>query len=57
VLNPVPDMDSESLYKLRCTLLGHSADVRGVAAGSSNGDTEFIVTGSRDRTTKVWIPT
>ncbi|CAG7833242.1 unnamed protein product [Allacma fusca] len=44
-------------YKLRCTLLGHSMDVRGVATGDTEGGKHFIVSSSRDRTSKVWMPT
>ncbi len=44
------------LYKLRCTLLGHSMDVRGVSTGLTEGGKEFIVSGSRDRSAKIWMP-
>ena len=44
-------------FKIRCTLLGHSLDVRGVAAGETEGGKEFIVSGSRDKTAKVWMAT
>ncbi|MCL4124818.1 UNVERIFIED_CONTAM: hypothetical protein GTU68_054159 [Idotea baltica] len=37
-------------YKLRCSLIGHSMDVRAVAV-SPEGD---IVTASRDKTAKLW---
>ncbi|XP_023235769.1 phospholipase A-2-activating protein-like isoform X2 [Centruroides sculpturatus] len=41
-------------YKLRCTLLGHSDDVRAVApAYYPEGG---IITGSRDRTIRLWTP-
>lgn len=36
-------------YKLSCELLGHSLDVRSVDVCDS-----FIVSGSRDKTAKVW---
>ncbi|KAL7641525.1 UNVERIFIED_CONTAM: hypothetical protein RMT77_007396 [Armadillidium vulgare] len=41
---------SSNEYKLRCSLLGHSMDVRAIAV-ASNGD---IVTASRDETAKLW---
>ncbi|ODN00533.1 Phospholipase A-2-activating protein [Orchesella cincta] len=43
-------------YKLRCTLLGHSMDVRGVASGITEGGKDYIVSGSRDKKTKIWTP-
>lgn len=43
-------------YRLRCTLLGHSMDVRAVATGITQGGKEFVVSGSRDRSTKIWMP-
>lgn len=36
-------------YKLSCELLGHSLDVRSVAVYNN-----YIVSGSRDKTAKVW---
>lgn len=36
-------------YKLSVELFGHSLDVRSVAAAEN-----YIVSGSRDKTTKVW---
>lgn len=36
-------------YKLSCELVGHSLDVRTVAVCD-----EFIVSGSRDKTAKIW---
>lgn len=49
-------MDGQiAAYKLRCTLLGHSKDVRCVTTGEFAGE-ECIVTGSRDRTAKLWFP-
>lgn len=41
-------------YRLRCSLLGHSMDVRAVAA--AHKPEGAIVTGSRDRTTRIWLP-
>lgn len=41
-------------YRLRCSLLGHSMDVRAVAA--AHHPEGAIVTGSRDRTTRIWLP-
>lgn len=38
-------------YKLSCELLGHSLDVRGVAEGDN-----FVLSGSRDKTVKIWHP-
>lgn len=46
---------TEKNYKLRCTLLGHSMDVRGVATGVSDNGSEYIVSGSRDKKAKIWI--
>lgn len=40
-------------YRLRCSLLGHSMDVRAAAVSHAHPDT--IITGSRDRTARVWI--
>ena len=42
-------------YKLRCTLPGHSKDVRCVAVGDFSFGSA-IVSGSRDKTAKLWIP-
>ncbi|KAF5295352.1 hypothetical protein FQR65_LT01542 [Abscondita terminalis] len=39
-------------FKLRASLHGHSLDVRSVAVTLKNG----IVSGSRDKTAKLWIP-
>lgn len=36
-------------YKLSCELLGHSLDVRSVAVHNN-----YIVSGSRDKTAKLW---
>ncbi|XP_053677354.1 phospholipase A-2-activating protein [Anopheles nili] len=36
-------------FKLSCELIGHKLDVRAVAEGK-----DFLVSGSRDKTTKVW---
>lgn len=38
-------------YKLSCELLGHSLDVRAVADGNN-----LILSGSRDKTVKIWNP-
>lgn len=44
-------------YKLSCELLGHSMDVRSVAAGANLPEGgQKIVSGSRDKTTKLWNP-
>jgi len=43
-------MASMNDYKLSCELIGHSLDVRAVAQGPSGE----IVSGSRDKTTKIW---
>lgn len=40
-------------YKLSCELLGHSMDVRAVCAGNVAGET--IISGSRDKSAKVWV--
>lgn len=39
-------------YKLSCVLLGHSSDVRSVAVTHEG----YIVTGSRDKSAKIWKP-
>ncbi|KAI4461369.1 phospholipase a-2-activating protein [Holotrichia oblita] len=39
-------------FKLSCTLVGHSLDVRSVCATASNN----IISGSRDKTAKLWKP-
>uniref|UniRef100_T1J7G6 Phospholipase A-2-activating protein n=1 Tax=Strigamia maritima TaxID=126957 RepID=T1J7G6_STRMM len=41
-------------YKLRCNLIGHSMDVRAIALGYLPEDS--IITGSRDRSAKIWVP-
>ena len=44
-------------YKLRCELLGHSKDVRSVTAAAEQIEGgQIIVSGSRDKTTKLWKP-
>lgn len=44
-------------FKLSCELLGHSLDVRAVAAGGSAPDgCQLILSGSRDKSTKLWKP-
>ncbi|KAH8293200.1 hypothetical protein KR044_011962 [Drosophila immigrans] len=44
-----PSLDK---YKLSCELLGHSLDVRAVAVGAE----QTLISGSRDKTTKIWKP-
>lgn len=39
-------------YKLSCELAGHSLDVRAVTEGPDGA----IVSGSRDKTAKIWKP-
>lgn len=46
---------SADSYKLRCTLLGHSMDVRGVATGVDDVGCDYVVSGSRDKKAKIWI--
>ncbi|XP_017469208.1 PREDICTED: phospholipase A-2-activating protein [Rhagoletis zephyria] len=41
-------------YKLSCELLGHSMDVRSVAAGEDTTEGQVIISGSRDKTVKLW---
>lgn len=41
-------------YKLSCELLGHSMDVRSVAPGATGPEGQVILSGSRDKTVKVW---
>ena len=41
-------------YKLSFSLTGHEMDVRAVAA--AHFPEGAIVTGSRDRTTRLWVP-
>ena len=41
-------------YKLRCSLPGHAKDVRSVTVG--NFADLCIVSGSRDKTAKLWNP-
>lgn len=41
-----------SEYKLRCTILGHSSDVRAVAVTAC----DHLLTASRDNTAKLWAP-
>ncbi|KAM8717735.1 hypothetical protein ACLKA7_004439 [Drosophila subpalustris] len=49
-----PTLDN---YKLSCELLGHSLDVRAVATGgNAAGGGQLILSGSRDKTTKLWKP-
>lgn len=45
-------------YRLSCELLGHSMDVRSVCAGAvDGGDKQTILSGSRDKTSKIWKST
>ncbi|KAH8412043.1 hypothetical protein KR222_007523 [Zaprionus bogoriensis] len=51
-----PTLDN---YKLSCELLGHSLDVRAVAAGGTaagSGGGQLILSGSRDKSAKLWTP-
>lgn len=49
-----PTLDN---FKLSCELLGHSLDVRAVAAGGATPDGgQLILSGSRDKSTKLWKP-
>ncbi|KAH8240641.1 hypothetical protein KR026_002636 [Drosophila bipectinata] len=49
-----PSLDN---FKLSCELLGHSMDVRAVAAGGvSPQGGQVILSGSRDKSTKLWRP-
>ncbi|XP_002074268.2 phospholipase A-2-activating protein [Drosophila willistoni] len=49
-----PSLDN---YKLSCELLGHSMDVRAVAAGAVTPlGGQVILSGSRDKSTKLWKP-
>lgn len=41
-------------YKLSCELYGHSMDVRSVAAGWEIAEEQVIISGSRDKTVKLW---
>lgn len=41
-------------YKLSCELYGHSMDVRSVAAGWGTAEDQIIISGSRDKTVKLW---
>ncbi|KAJ9583075.1 hypothetical protein L9F63_022581 [Diploptera punctata] len=43
---------ASSVYKLSCVLYGHTGDVRSVAETQEG----FIVSGSRDRSAKIWKP-
>lgn len=44
-----PTMVKIEDFKLSCELVGHKLDVRAVTEGAG-----FIVSGSRDKTAKVW---
>ncbi|XP_030382821.1 phospholipase A-2-activating protein [Scaptodrosophila lebanonensis] len=48
-----PTLDN---YALSCELLGHSMDVRTVAAGPSSAEGQAILSGSRDKSVKLWKP-
>lgn len=49
-ISPIPRREmSLDEYKLSCELVGHSLDVRALAVGNN-----FIVSGSRDKTAKIW---
>ncbi|XP_017021946.1 phospholipase A-2-activating protein [Drosophila kikkawai] len=50
-----PSLDN---FKLSCELLGHSMDVRAVAVAGSvpDGGGQIIVSGSRDKSAKLWRP-
>ncbi|XP_072173006.1 phospholipase A-2-activating protein-like [Diadema setosum] len=41
-------------FRISCTLVGHESDIRAVAAGLYPEGA--IITGSRDRTTRLWTP-
>lgn len=41
-------------YRLRCQLYGHESDVRSVSAIT---EYDGIVSGSRDKTARIWRPT
>ncbi|XP_067623064.1 phospholipase A-2-activating protein [Eurosta solidaginis] len=41
-------------YKLSCELFGHSLDVRSVAVGWETTEGQIIISGSRDKTVKLW---
>ncbi|XP_004531201.1 phospholipase A-2-activating protein isoform X1 [Ceratitis capitata] len=43
-----------SEYKLSCELLGHSMDVRSVGVGWDTPEGQIIISGSRDKTVKLW---
>lgn len=45
---------TDNLYKLRCELVGHSLDVRSVTSDNNNNNTNFLISGSRDKTVKIW---
>ncbi|KAK4035672.1 hypothetical protein OUZ56_027758 [Daphnia magna] len=47
-------MSSKMPYKLRCSMAGHSKDVRSVTVGELME--ECVVSGSRDKTAKLWLP-
>lgn len=47
-------MNENVTYKLRCSMPGHSKDVRCVTVGDIME--ECIVSGSRDKTAKLWLP-
>ncbi|KAH8293229.1 hypothetical protein KR018_000535 [Drosophila ironensis] len=50
-----PSLDN---FKLSCELLGHSMDVRAVAVGAVSPEHggQLILSGSRDKSTKLWRP-
>lgn len=43
---------ADAIYKLSCILYGHGSDVRAITSNPDN----FIISVSRDRTTKIWKP-
>jgi len=49
-------MMGDELYRLRSTLIGHSGDVRGVATGVTEEGKQIVVSASRDKTAKIWVP-
>jgi WD40 repeat protein len=44
---------AKTSYRLRCQLHGHEADVRSVSAIT---EYDGLVSGSRDRTARIWRP-
>lgn len=54
IVNELLKINMAVPFKLSCSLTGHESDVRAVAAGLFPEGS--IITASRDRTARLWVP-